>query len=116
MFSLQRCQLPVTLSFRKTSSLVLAAIVAALFLTIPAGAHDPQELVVVFRIKLKPDGRLDGWPILVSSGNTPLAVAARENAARAINRGQPYDMLRAEHYELWKDIEITFDPRDMARQ
>jgi colicin import membrane protein len=84
--------------------------------SLPAGAHDPQELVVVFRIKLKPDGRLDGWPILVSSGNSPLAVAARENAARAINRGQPYDMLKHEHYELWKDIEITFDPRDMARQ
>jgi outer membrane biosynthesis protein TonB len=83
---------------------------------IPAGAKDPQELVVVFRIKLKPDGRLDGWPTLVSSGNSALAVAARESAARAINRGQPYDMLRPENYELWRDIEITFDPRDMARQ
>jgi outer membrane biosynthesis protein TonB len=82
---------------------------------IPAGAKDPQELVVVFRIKLKPDGRLDGWPMLVSSGNTPLAIAAREAAARAINRGQPFDMLRPQNYELWKDIEITFDPRDMGR-
>ena len=26
---------------------------------------------------------------------------------------QPYTMLRPEHYEQWKDIEITFDPRDM---
>ncbi len=84
--------------------------------SIPAGARDPQELVVVFRIKLKRDGRLDGWPILVSSGKTPLSLAARESAARAINRGQPFDMLRPENYELWKDIEITFDPRDMIRQ
>jgi outer membrane biosynthesis protein TonB len=85
--------------------------------SIPAGARDPEELVVVFRIKLKPDGRLaDGpWPQLVSSGKTPLGVAARESAARAIHRGQPYDMLRPENYELWKDIEITFDPRDMNR-
>ncbi len=30
--------------------------------SIPAGARDPQELVVVFRIKLKRDGTLDGWP------------------------------------------------------
>jgi len=22
-------------------------------------------------------------------------------------------MLRADHYQLWKDIEITFDPREM---
>jgi outer membrane biosynthesis protein TonB len=82
---------------------------------IPPGARDPEELVVVFRIKLKPDGRLvEGpWPQLVSSGKTPLALAARESAARAINIGQPFDMLRPENYELWKDIEITFDPRDM---
>ena len=84
--------------------------------SIPAGARDPQELVVVFRIKLKRDGTLDGWPMLVASGKTPLSLAARESAARALNRGQPYDMLRPETYELWKDIEITFDPRDMIRQ
>jgi hypothetical protein len=85
--------------------------------SIPAGVRDPEELVVVFRIRLKPDGRLlEGpWPQLVSSGKTPAAVAARESAARAINRGQPFDMLRPENYELWKDIEITFDPRDMGR-
>ena len=70
----------------------------------------------MFRIKLKPDGTLDGWPTLVSSGKSPVAVAARESAARAINRGQPFDMLKPENYELWKDIEITFDPRDMMRQ
>jgi outer membrane biosynthesis protein TonB len=84
--------------------------------TLPAGAQDLQELIVVFRIRLKPDGKLDGWPTLVSSGKSPVAVAARESAARAINRGQPFDMLKPENYELWKDIEITFDPRDMMRQ
>jgi outer membrane biosynthesis protein TonB len=81
----------------------------------PAGAKDPQELVVVFRIKLNRDGRIapGPWPQLVASSNTPLAIAARESAARALNRGQPYDMLKPEHYEQWKDIEITFDPREM---
>jgi colicin import membrane protein len=81
----------------------------------PAGAKDPQELVVVFRIKLNRDGRIapGPWPQLVASGNTPHAIAARESAARALNRGQPYDMLKPEHYEQWKDIEITFDPREM---
>jgi outer membrane biosynthesis protein TonB len=81
----------------------------------PAGAKDPQELVVVFRIKLNREGRIapGPWPQLVASGNTPLAIAARESAARALNRGQPYDMLKPEHYEQWKDIEITFDPREM---
>ena len=27
--------------------------------------------------------------------------------------GQPYNMLRQESYETWKDVEITFDPRQM---
>jgi len=82
---------------------------------IPAGAKDPQELVVQIRIQLKPDGTLAGPPMVLTSGKTPLFVAARDSAIRAVFRGQPYDMLRPEHYEQWKDIEITFDPRDMIR-
>ena len=34
---------------------------------------------------------------------------------RAILTCQPFKMLRPANYELWKDIEITFDPRDMFR-
>jgi colicin import membrane protein len=41
-----------------------------------------------------------------------MAAAARDSAARAL-RGQPFTMLRREHYDLWKDIEIKFDPREM---
>jgi outer membrane biosynthesis protein TonB len=83
--------------------------------SIPAGASDPQELVVLVRIKLKPDGRLAAPPMVLTSGKSPLFVAARDSAIRALFRGQPYDMLKPEHYEQWKDIEITFDPRDMIR-
>ncbi len=82
---------------------------------IPAGAKDPRELTVLIRIRLKPDGTLNGPPMVLTSGTTPLFVAARDSAIRAIFRGQPYDMLRPETYEVWKDIEITFDPRQMVR-
>jgi colicin import membrane protein len=83
--------------------------------SIPAGAKDPQELVVLVRIKLKPDGTLAAPPMVLTSGKSPLFVAARDSAIRALFRGQPYDMLKPEHYEQWKDVEITFDPRDMVR-
>jgi outer membrane biosynthesis protein TonB len=83
--------------------------------SIPAGAKDPQELVVLVRIKLKPDGMLAAPPMVLTSGKTALFVAARDSAIRALFRGQPFDMLKPEHYEQWKDIEITFDPRDMIR-
>jgi colicin import membrane protein len=83
--------------------------------TPPAGAKDPQEIVVQVRIQLKPDGTLAAPPMATNSGRSALFMAAREGAMRAVFRGQPYDMLKPEHYEQWKDIEITFDPRDMLR-
>jgi membrane protein involved in colicin uptake len=83
--------------------------------TPPAGAKDPQEIVVQVRIQLKPDGTLAGPPMATNSGKSMLFMAARDSAMRAVLKGQPYDMLKPEHYEQWKDIEITFDPRDMIR-
>jgi outer membrane biosynthesis protein TonB len=79
----------------------------------PAGARDPQELTIDVEIKLNPDGTLAGQPLVLTSGNSPLYMAARDSAVRAVFRGQPYTMLRPEHYELWKDIVVTFDPRFM---
>jgi outer membrane biosynthesis protein TonB len=79
----------------------------------PAGVRNPEELVVQIRISLNPDGRLASPPMVLTSGTSPLFLASRESAARAILRGQPFDMLKPEHYEQWKEIEITFDPRQM---
>jgi outer membrane biosynthesis protein TonB len=81
----------------------------------PAGAKNPEELVVQIRMKLKPDGTLAGPPMVLTSGQSPLFMAARDSAIRAVFRGQPFDMLKPEHYDQWKDVEITFDPRDMIR-
>ena len=41
------------------------------------------------------------------------AEAARDGAVRALFQAQPYEMLKPEHYDLWKEMEITFDPREM---
>jgi colicin import membrane protein len=81
----------------------------------PAGSRNPQELVVQVRMQLKPDGTLAAPPRVLKSGNSAGFMAARDSAVRAVFRGQPFDMLRPEHYEQWKDIEITFDPREMIR-
>jgi hypothetical protein len=34
---------------------------------------------------------------------------------RALYAGQPFGLLKPEHYEQWKEKEITFDPRSMIR-
>ncbi len=79
----------------------------------PAGARDPQELTLDVEIQLNRDGTLAGQPIVLTGGTSPLYMAARDSAVRAVLRGQPYTMLRPEHYELWKDVIVTFDPRFM---
>jgi colicin import membrane protein len=81
----------------------------------PIGAGNPQELVVLVRMQLKRDRTLAAMPTITASGQSPTSIAARDAAIRAIISGQPFTMLRDETYEQWKDIEITFDPREMIR-
>jgi colicin import membrane protein len=81
----------------------------------PVGIQNPEDYVIRIRIRLGRDGRLNGPPMVLSSGNGVLFTSARDSAVRAVFRGQPFDMLKPEHYDTWKDIEVTFDPRDMFR-
>ena len=32
---------------------------------------------------------------------------------RAVLIGQPFTMLRPEHYEVWKEMDFTFDTKEM---
>jgi colicin import membrane protein len=81
----------------------------------PAGVQNPEQLVVKIRVQLGKDGKLSGPPIVLTSGRGTLFETARDNAIRALFRGQPFEMLSPTTYDLWKEIEITFDPRDMYR-
>jgi outer membrane biosynthesis protein TonB len=81
----------------------------------PVGVQDPNELVVNITVKLRPDGRLAAPPFARVNGRSVAAMASRDSAVRAVLTGQPFDMLKPEHYESWKEIELTFDPKDMYR-
>jgi outer membrane biosynthesis protein TonB len=81
----------------------------------PVGIQNPEEFVVRIRIQIGRDGRLTAPPVVLTSGQGQVYLAARDSAVRAVFRAQPFDMLRPEHYDTWKDIEVTFDPRDMFR-
>jgi colicin import membrane protein len=81
----------------------------------PVGVRNPEELIVKIRIHLRRDGTLADWPIVIATGKGEQGAIARESAVRAIIRGQPFSMLSPATYENWKEIEITFDPRDMFR-
>jgi outer membrane biosynthesis protein TonB len=80
---------------------------------VQAGTERPEELIVDIRIRLTPDRRLAAPPEVVSHGSSPRYQAAADAAMRAVLQGQPYDMLQTATYEQWKDMIVTFDPRQM---
>ena len=79
----------------------------------PVGIKNPEAYVIRVRIQLSKNRSLSAPPILLSHGQDAIWEAAAASALRAVMRGQPYDMLKIEHYDTWKDIEVTFDPREM---
>ena len=81
----------------------------------PIGIQNPEDFVIRIRIQLGRDGKLSAPPTVLSTGTGPLYNSARDSAVRAVFQGQPFNMLKPDHYETWKDIEVTFDPRDMFR-
>jgi outer membrane biosynthesis protein TonB len=81
----------------------------------PVGAPHPEELVVNFDVSFNPDGTVARPPQLVDQSGmsgSPYFRAAAEAARRALYTCQPFK-LPADQYEQWREIAITFDPRQM---
>jgi len=79
----------------------------------PAGVESSTKIYVVLRVLFKSDGSLAHDPVLVEGSAASLGPALAESAMRALLRCQPFTMLRPEHYEQWKDIELKFDPHEL---
>jgi hypothetical protein len=81
----------------------------------PIGIRKPEDFIVRIQVRLGRDGKLSAPPMVVTSGKGTEFESARDSAVRALYQGQPFDMLRPETYDVWQDMEITFDPREMFR-
>lgn len=79
----------------------------------PAGVESSTKIYVVLRVLFKTDGSLAHDPVVVEGSASALGPALAESAMRALLRCQPFTMLRPEHYEQWKDIELKFDPQEL---
>jgi outer membrane biosynthesis protein TonB len=79
----------------------------------PVGMQDAQQSQVTIRIRFRKDGTLADGPAVMTSGRGPQFEAMRDSAVRAVLIGQPYTMLRPEHYDQWKEIDFTFDTKQM---
>jgi hypothetical protein len=81
----------------------------------PVGMRDGERLQITIRIRFRQDGTLADGPQVLTSGNGSRFNAMRDSAVRAVLLGQPYTMLRPEHYKLWREIDFTFDTQSMYR-
>jgi outer membrane biosynthesis protein TonB len=84
----------------------------------PAGAPNPEELIVEMNIRLAPDGNLIGNPELVSPTDAEKASngfrrAAADAALRAVHTCQPYQ-LPQDRYAKWRELNLVFDPSRMV--
>jgi len=85
--------------------------------SLPAGASNAEGLIVKVRLFLHRDGSLSRDPEIVDAermnrkGEEYFRTAA-ESAVRAVLKCEPLRM-PAKKYERWREMVLTFDPRDM---
>jgi colicin import membrane protein len=79
----------------------------------PPGVDVNSKLYVVLRVLFKTDGTMSQEPVLVEGTASSLGPALAESAKRALLLCQPFTMLKAEHYDQWKDLELKFDPHEL---
>jgi outer membrane biosynthesis protein TonB len=79
----------------------------------PPGIDVHSRLYVVLRVLFKTDGSMVQAPTLVEGSASPLGPALAESAKRALLLCQPFTMLKPEHYDQWRDLELKFDPHEL---
>lgn len=80
-----------------------------------AGAPDAKSLIVIAAFELNRDGTLAGAPRSVNGAQIALSgnrfwKAAEQSALRAIIQCQPYSFLTPGRYDVWREMELKFDP------
>jgi hypothetical protein len=79
----------------------------------PPGIDANSKLYVVLRVLFKQDGTMSQEPVLVEGTASSLGPALAESAKRALLLCQPFTMLKLDHYDQWKDLELKFDPQEL---
>ncbi len=78
----------------------------------PVGVKNAENLVVKIKIRLKRDGTLERPPEILSPLSSATYRVAADSAVRAIRRCGPYQ-LPAKKFNVWREIVLNFDPREM---
>lgn len=78
----------------------------------PAASLNDAKIYVVLRVLFRPDGMIARDPAVVEGTASATGPVLAESAKRAMLGCQPFTMLKPEHFDQWKDMEIKFDPHD----
>ncbi len=76
------------------------------------GGEGAQHTMVKLRLRFNPDGTLVGAPVVMNPQSSPFFLAISDSAIRAVQACEPYSLPPAKD-EMWKDIVLNFDPREM---
>jgi outer membrane biosynthesis protein TonB len=85
--------------------------------SVPAGAKDAHELIVILRLELAQDGSVIKVELAKDSksryASDNFYRAAADSAMRAVKQCSPLQNLPVDKYGTWRDMELTFDPKEM---
>jgi hypothetical protein len=79
----------------------------------PVGVDSTSKVKASIAVVLKPDGSLAQPPVMVEATPSPLGPAFIESAKRAVISCAPFTMLKPEHYQNWKELQLDFDPKEL---
>lgn len=80
----------------------------------PVAVRQEEELAIVVQFNLAPDGSLQQIVDVRARGFGPIFDVAAEAARRAVIKCAPYDWLPPDQYDLWRELQVTFDPRELG--
>lgn len=78
----------------------------------PLSALSEEGLTIRLLVNMNRDGSVAGTPKILSKINSSIASATAKAAQRAVLRCSPYK-LSNQKYQDWKQIDVTFDPKDV---
>lgn len=81
----------------------------------PAGNKDAAKLQILLNIAFNRDGSVASVRIIdtIKYGNDEMYKVAADAAVRAVYKASPLQNLPAEQYNIWKNLELNFDPSNL---
>lgn len=79
---------------------------------LPPGLSRSDNVKIVLRVALQPDGRLAQEPLMIEGTASTKGPALMKGAMVALESCQPYNMLPPDKYKEWKVLDLDFTPQD----